>query len=215
MTGKAATEELDALDVGGTGAGSDWPWEPSGPGGSAVPQRAYLTGICLALASILMFFTALASAYLVRQGVSTDWVPIKLPAILWANTAVLLASSATIERARRLLAGGRPESFRRWWGLTTALGLLFLAGQFVAWTELRGAGVYLATNPSSSFFYVLTAAHGLHLVGGMAALLYLAWRDESREHRAGLQTAATATSVYWHFLGGVWLCVLLLLNLRG
>jgi cytochrome c oxidase subunit 3 len=215
MTGKAATEELEALDVGGTGGGGDWAWEPGGPDGSAAPQRVYLTGICLALASIVMFFAALASAYLVRQGISTDWVPIKLPAILWGNTVVLLASSATLERARRLLAEGRPGGFRRWWGLTTVLGLLFLAGQFVAWTELRAAGVYLATNPSSSFFYVLTGAHGLHLLGGVAALLYLARRDESREHRAGLQTAAAAASVYWHFLGAVWICVFLLLNLRG
>lgn len=215
MTGKAATEELEALDVGGTGAGADWPWEPGGPDGSAVPQRVYVTGVWLALASILMFFTALTSAYLVRQGISTDWVPIELPTILWGNTVVLLASSATIERARRLLARGRPEGFRRWWGLTTALGLLFLAGQFVAWTELRAAGVYLGTNPSSSFFYVLTGAHGLHLVGGVAALLYLARRDEGREHRAGLQTATAAASVYWHFLGGVWIGMFLLLNLRG
>ena len=214
MAGKAATAEPEVLDMGG-GSTGDLPWEPGGPGGSAVPQRVYVTGIWLALASILMFFTALTSAYLVRQGVSTDWVPIELPAILWANTAVLLGSSATIERARRLLAEGRPEGFRRWWGFTTLLGLLFLVGQVLAWNELRAAGVYLETNPSSSFFYVLTAAHGVHLLGGVVALLYLGRWDESREHRAGRTTAAAATTVYWHFLGVIWVCVFLLLNLRG
>ena len=214
MAGKAATEEPEVLDMGG-GSTGDLPWEPGGPGGSALPQRVYVTGIWLALASILMFFTALTSAYLVRQGISTDWVPIELPAILWANTAVLLGSSATIERARRLLAEGRLEGFRRWWGFTTLLGLLFLVGQVLAWNELRAAGVYVATNPSSSFFYVLTAAHGVHLLGGVVALLYLGRWDESREHRAGRTTAAAATTVYWHFLGVIWVGVFLLLNLRG
>ena len=86
---------------------------------------------------------------------------------------MLLASSAVLEMARRALKAGQRESFNRLWIAGSALGVLFLVGQYVAWLQLRAQGVYLATNPSSSFFYVLTAAHAVHLIGGVLALLYV------------------------------------------
>jgi len=215
MAGRAATEELELIEVGGAGGADrgDGGWGPDEGGAPAPPQRVYLTGIWLALASILMFFTALVSAYVVRQGISTDWAPFPLPGILWGNTLVLLASSVTLERARRLMGRGDEDAFRRWWLGTTVLGLLFLVGQVVAWGQLASAGVYLASNPSSSFFYVLTTAHGLHLLGGIAALLYIGFRKELQ--RASVATATTAAAAYWHFLGGLWVLLFGLLNLRG
>ncbi len=215
MAGKAATEELDLTEVGGGRGGFD---APSGrgdgdgggaPGRAGMPQGIYVTGIWLALASIVMFFTALTSSFIVRKGLSNDWVAFPLPRILWANTAVLLASSATLERARRLLRRQNSPGFRRWWGMTTGLGLLFLAGQLVAWRQLATAGVYVATNPSSSFFYLLTGAHGVHLLGGLLALYYAGFRGLERARR---QTAANATGIYWHFMGGLWVILFLLLS---
>ncbi len=173
----------------------------------------YLTGLSFALAAILMFFMALASSYIVRKGTGTDWRPISVPPILYLNTAILLASSVTIEIARKKLAAGGedPVSFRNWWAITSALGALFLGGQIAAWNELAENGVFLATNPSSSFFYVLTASHGLHLLGGLLALLYVAARARQRFWRRRA-IAAEGTTIYWHFLDGLWVFLLLLLR---
>jgi cytochrome c oxidase subunit 3 len=214
MPGNSVTEEIDIQDVG-TGGG-DLAGGPGGPGGEgpggaagAVPQRIYLTGMTMGLAAILMFFMALTSAYIVRKGTQHDWMPIPLPRILWLNTLVLLVSSWTIEKAR--LQATR-VGFRYWWGVTTALGGLFLLGQLLAWRQLAAAGVYLASNPSSSFFYLLTAAHGAHLLGGMVALLYVGWRSWQRAHVTPA-TAAEVVAVYWHFMDGLWIFLLLLLYL--
>jgi cytochrome c oxidase subunit 3 len=159
----------------------------------------------LFLAAVTMVFAGFVSAYVVRRGMSNDWRPIAKPPILWANTAILLASSLTLERARRL-RDGAPV----WLGVTSLLGALFLIGQAVAWQQLRAAGVYLASNPSSSFFYLLTGAHGLHLVGGVAALFYVAVRSSLQGGWKGRPAAVGATALYWHFMDGLWLFVFLL-----
>ncbi len=171
----------------------------------------YLTGVSVALAGILMFFMALASSYIVRKGTGSDWQPIEMPRILWLNTAVLIASSMTIEVARRKLAQAGVAEFRNWWAITTALGMLFLGGQIVAWRVLAEQGLFLATNPSSSFFYVLTASHGAHLLIGLFALVYVAIRaSQSTWRRRAI--AAEGVAIYWHFLDGLWVFLLLLLN---
>lgn len=176
----------------------------------AVPLRAYYLGLSLGLVSILMFFMALTSAYLVRKG-QGDWLVFRMPQILWATTAVLVTSSLTIERARKLLSAGSREGFRVWWGITTMLGLLFLAGQLMAWQQLRAAGVFLSGNPSSSFFYVLSGAHGVHVIGGLLALVVVFFR---RHYRRVTQTAAVEmAAIYWHFMDLLWVFLLLLLFL--
>ncbi len=211
----AATHDIELIERGRGGTpppagGGDG---GSGSGGSAeVSRRAYFTGISLGLAAILMFFMALTSAYIVRKGLGGDWQSIQMPRILWLNTLVLVASSFTIERARRHQREGSGLNFQRWWGVTTGLGCLFLLGQVQAWRQLRAAGVYVASNPSSSFFYVLTAAHGAHLVGGILALAYVAARVWQRS-RITQGTAAELASVYWHFMDGLWVFLFLLLNL--
>lgn len=174
------------------------------------PNR-YYTGIAVAIVSVLMFFMALASAFLVRKG-GTDWVPVHIPAVLWLNTAVLLASSGTLELARKRLAHGDNRGFRNFWLLTTILGVAFLAGQVIAWRILERQGIYLATNPASSFFYIFTGAHAVHLIGGVAALIYVAVRnfDVAKVTRA---VAADVTSYFWHFLDGLWLFLLALIYL--
>src|SRR5205807_6534020 len=132
----------------------------------------------VALASILMLFVALASAYIVRGvpalgGGQDDWLPIDMPSVLWLNTAVLLASSITIELARRALKKNEYERFKSWISLTTLLGLAFLGGQLMAWRQLTAQGVFINSHPHSSFFYLLTSLHGLHLLAGVIALAYV------------------------------------------
>jgi cytochrome c oxidase subunit 3 len=215
LPGTTVTEELDLTHGRNGGGGSGFGGDNGGEGASgmpAVPQRTYVTGMTVALGGILMFFMALTSAYIVRKGISFDWRPLVFPKVLWVNTAILLLSSATIARARRFFLRNDIEGFRHWWGLTTALGLLFLVGQVIAWRQLAAQGVYLTSNPSSSFFYVLTAAHGLHLLGGIVALLFVGLRWARQTHL----TPATATevvSIYWHFMDGLWVFLLLLLYL--
>ena len=183
----------------------------SGGGRQRVPRRAYFTALQLGLAAVVMFFMALASSYIVRKGLGEDWQRVPIPRILWVNTAVLLASSVTIAVARRKLEAGARDAFQTWWWVTTGLGLLFLTGQVVAWKQLALAGMFLSTNPSSSFFYLLTAAHGVHLAGGMFALFYVRFRAWSRS-RIAQGTAAELASIYWHFMDGLWVFLLVLLT---
>jgi cytochrome c oxidase subunit 3 len=208
-------DDVFALDAGGgrgtgvpAGGGDDG---PRGSGSSASSRR-YFTGISLGLAAILMFFMALTSAYIVRKGFGGDWQALRLPPILFLNTVVLLASSLTMEVARRRAGGAQLDSFRRWWWVTTILGVAFLAGQVIAWRQLAAAGIFLPTNPASSFFYTLTAAHGAHLAGGILALFYVAFRAWERA-KITRAAAAEIASIYWHFMDGLWIFLLLLLYL--
>jgi cytochrome c oxidase subunit 3 len=168
----------------------------------------------IAMAAILMLFAAFTSALIVRQGISTDWVPTALPPVLYLNTAVLLASSLTLELSRRSLAAHSPDQFARWFYITIGLGFGFVAGQLVAWRELASRGVYLSTNPSSSFFYLLTAAHGLHLLGGIAAMCYLAFHCRKLALKFKKPVAVDVAALYWHFMDGLWLYILILLMVR-
>jgi cytochrome c oxidase subunit III len=153
----------------------------------------------------------LASAFLDRKG-GTDWVPVRIPAVLWINNAVLLVSSVTLEVARKRLALGDNRGFRNFCLLTTILGVAFLVGQLIAWRILERQGIYLSSNPASSFFYVFTGAHAAHLIGGVAALIYVAVRnfDVAKVTRT---VAADVTSYFWHFLDGLWLFLLALIYL--
>jgi cytochrome c oxidase subunit III len=130
------------------------------------------------------------------------------------NTMVLLASSVTLELARRRVAGfmgglkANVGSPARWLYITLALGLLFVAGQYVAWRQLSSQGLYLASNPTSSFFYVLTAAHVLHLLGGLGGLVRVIRKLGNFSLR---RSTLDATSRYWHFMDVLWIYLLLLI----
>ncbi len=174
------------------------------------------TGIWVVLFAITMMFAAFTSALIVRKA-SQDWHTFTLPSILYFNTLLLIASSLTLEVSRRRVAtlmGGlksQVENPARWLYITLSLGLLFVAGQYVAWSQLRAEGLYLATNPSSSFFYLLTATHALHVLGGLGGLIYVI-RKLSKSALRRSQLVATAR--YWHFMGILWLYLLLLLWMK-
>ena len=174
-------------------------------------------GMWVGLASILMLFTALTSAYIVRAGLSDDWRPLQMPRLLWLSTALILASSVTFELARRSVKRVEIKAYDRWIALTAALGLGFLTSQLLAWRQMVAQGIYLASNPHSSFFYVLTGAHGLHLLGGILGLSYLLFRTwnklGSREAIVKRQSAASVVGLYWHFMDGLWVYLFLLLFL--
>jgi cytochrome c oxidase subunit 3 len=174
--------------------------------------RRYSTAIAIALVSILMFFMALASAFIILRQGSDAWVTVHLPRVLWVNTLILLASSFTLEAARRRLSRSDPSGFRKFWLITTGLGFLFVGGQLFAWRQLVAQGVYIASNQASSFFYIFTGAHAVHLLGGVAALLYVSFRKFDQK-RISLRTAAEIASYYWHFMDSLWVFLLALLYL--
>lgn len=221
MPGSITTQEIELIIEKKTsdGGGGHLPPldHPGGGDDGKRPRRErpspkrYYTGMALGIVSILMFFMALASVFLVRRG-SGDWIPVHIPALMWFNTAVLLASSATLELARHRLARGQLSAYKNLWLVTTILGVLFLAGQVVAWRQLVAEGIYLASNPASSFFYIFTGAHALHLIGGVAALLYVAKRN-FEQAQVTRSVAAEVTSYYWHFMDALWLFLLALLYL--
>jgi cytochrome c oxidase subunit III len=215
-----AVQEIELIieNVGGGGGGKPPANYGGGDDGRAgrpsrrFSSRRYFTGIAVAIVSILMFFMALVSAYVVRKGSANDWATFHFPGIIWLNTAMLVASSLTLEWARRRLAKSDLSGFRALWWISTVLGFVFLAGQIFVWRQLFDQGVFMASNPASSFFYVFTGAHALHILGGIGALLFVALRnfDLAKVTRS---TAAEITSYFWHFLDALWVFLAVLLYL--
>jgi cytochrome c oxidase subunit 3 len=192
--------------------------------------------MAIALTPVIMLFVSFTSAYVVRQGFPTldstntmvhDWLRIDLPTnLLLFNTFVLLASSVTLELARRRLARevaldrmdliprvslGRNRNFP-WLGLTVALGFGFLAGQGIVWRFLLDRGVYVATAPSSSFIYLLTGAHAVHLLGGILALLTAAVAGVLRRPLQSQHILVDVTAWYWHFMALLWIYIFALMD---
>ncbi len=199
----------------GSGAGSRGPTMDPGDvrsvkNFSGEPTR---TGIWVGLSAIAMTFAALTSALYVREGAATDWHHIVLPPILFFNTLALIASSITLELGRRRVASFmRGEESNRstpmlWLQLSMLLGVVFVVGQYLAWLNLRAQGLYLPTNPNSSFFYVFTGVHVIHVLGGLGGLsrVLLKFRSTARPLR---RSTIDATSYYWHFMGMLWIYLL-------
>lgn len=194
-------------------------------GAASKPERSE-TGAWVGIFAIVMTFAAFTSAMIVRQGSARDWRHFEIPRLLYLNTLVLLASSFTLGLARKrfatiaaLLSNAPAEAKKsyadgmNWLNVTMALGVLFVVGQLLAWRTLTAEGYFLATNPSSSFFYVFTATHALHLLGGIAGLGYMI-RKIGRTHGTAQTTGLPALSLYWHFMDGLWLYLLVLLIAR-
>jgi cytochrome c oxidase subunit 3 len=194
--------------IGGRGPG------PSG--GGARPQQepgplsTGLVGVAAFVGAVTMLFLAFTSAYVVRQQ-EAGWTALAIPPVLWINTALLLASSGTLEWARRRIQRGDEPGLRRGVEATAALGTMFVVGQVFAWRQLGAQGMFLSTNPHSSFFYVLTATHGAHLLGGIAALGVVLVRTWQHRYTAGGHAGLVNCAVYWHFLDLLWLYLFVLL----
>jgi cytochrome c oxidase subunit III len=198
-------------------------------------RRARL-GLVVGLTGIAMIFISFTSAYVIRQGLPTldprtntllhDWFPVPLPRLLLINTGVLLISSVTMELARRQAARKRAlaqfvsvagasvnaKEEISWLALTVVLGLSFLTGQWMAWRELAASGFYVASSPSSSFVYLLTGMHGVHLFGGVVAMLTAGVTSLLRRSADSQLIAVDVTGWYWHFMALLWVYILCLLE---
>jgi cytochrome c oxidase subunit III len=197
-------------------------------------RRARL-GMGVAITGIVMIFVSFSSAYVVRQGLPTldprtgtlvsDWIPVRLPRLLLINTFVLLFSGVTMELARRQAAreaavaratssatSSKGHSKISWLAVTIVLGLTFLVGQWMAWRELAASGFDLTAGPSSAFVYLLTGMHGLHLLGGVCALLFAGVASLLRRPVTSQAVILDVTGWYWHFMAFLWIYIFCLLE---
>jgi cytochrome c oxidase subunit 3 len=230
----------DPATSAGTNGGSPPAWADGGDDFHSRPFDARLCrarlGLFVGVVGIVMIFVSFTSAYVVRQGLPTfdsrtnslvrDWIPVPLPKLLLVNTFVLLLSSITIELARRRavrnaalaqLASIPGVSLRvdekiSWLALTVTLGLLFLAGQAMAWRELAASGFYISATPSSSFVFLLTGMHGVHLLGGVVALLIAGLASLLHRSAQSQSILLDITGWYWHFMAVLWVYILVLLE---
>jgi cytochrome c oxidase subunit III len=196
------------------------PWEMqlATPGASVDDEPRTPTakiGLWVFLAVITSLFGLFISAYYMRMGghnTVSDWSPVIEPHVLWLNTVALVASSVTMQWARASLLRG--EARKTFEGLLVAglLTLVFLGGQYFAWQQLEAAGFFSPRNPALAFFYLLTAVHGLHLLGGLFVWAKTMLRMRDREFELlDAKLSIELCAIYWHYLLIVWLVLFALL----
>jgi len=182
--------------------------DPLDPGSTFPVSRGRL-GLWLLLGSIVMLFGGFSSAYIVLRGIPS-WQNVAIPSLLWVNTFVLLASSLTIELTRGSIQRGLTGLTKFWIGITGALGLAFLVGQIMAWQQMVDAGVYLPSTLHSSFLYILTGMHGLHLIGGLGGLTYVLVGTLRNLYTVTNHEPVSLCATYWHFMDGLWVYLFLM-----
>ena len=185
--------------------------DSGGGSASSFPiSKGYLATWIL-MTAVTMLFAGLSSAYIVLRGVP-EWQNITVPRLVWANTLILFASSIAIEFARSAVRKDQLGAVRQWLSMSGILGFGFLVGQLLVWRQLVNAGVYLSTTIHSSFFYVLTGAHALHLAGGLIGLVVVLRRAFTNGLTASNHEPLRVWALYWHFMDVIWIyCFLLLL----
>ncbi len=220
--------------TGGNGDGDNWDARPQGRRGPRERLSQVRMGVFFALFAVLMLFIALVSAFFVTRSSGhfdaydhyiNEWLPTALPSVLWLSTAALVLSSAAAEVARHSMFRekdimdewfglGRPISRRAsvWLWITLTSGLLFVAGQIVAWKQLYPQYHRYAANPSTHFFYIITVAHAAHVAVGIGALIYALIALQRSRQLATRQVVVDATVWYWHAMGALWIALFCLLE---
>jgi cytochrome c oxidase subunit III len=201
--GPAGVRPSGPVTFGPGGRGTD-------PNASGPAVSTAVIGMAAALAAVTMLFIAFTTAYLARRQ-EPGWGTVVLPPVLWLTTAILLTSSGTLEWARRRIAAGDIRGLQGGLAATAWLGGAFLLGQIAAWRSLAAQGVYISSNPHSGFFYLLTGAHGVHLLGGLAALGIIVWKAYAGRYGVASHAGVGVFALYWHFMDLLWLYLFALL----
>ncbi|MGB7201997.1 MAG: heme-copper oxidase subunit III [Pyrinomonadaceae bacterium] len=181
-----------------------------------IPEKSrLLTGFLLLV--VAMTFGGLMAAYVVlATNRSLEWQPFALPIQVWISTVIIIASSVTYHFAKTKIELDQREVARIWFIITTILGAAFISSQILSWLELTKRGLYVQGNPYAGFFYILTAVHAVHVVGGIVALgsvLLRVWHPTSNSGAtAKRKVIAQVVGWYWHFMGGIWIVLFLLLG---
>ena len=214
--------------LGGPGIGQNGGGRNPGGGGDGqkpdgerdldrfVPDKSKVLAV-LVLLVVVMTFGGLMAAYIVlATNGASEWQPFNLPVQVWVSTALILAGSAVYNLGKVAIDRNDQPSAKKWLIATTVLGAAFISSQIAVWFELAGRGLYMRGNPYAGFFYILTAVHAVHVLGGIAALgaillknLRPAAGDEEILKR---RTLAQVVGWYWHFMGGLWIVLFVLLG---
>lgn len=200
------------------GGGSDGPNEDEKdldrqrfvPGKSRI-----LTGFVLVV--VTMTFGGLIAAYIViATNNVAEWQPFSLPIQLWISTAIILASSVTYHLGKNAIEDNEHAVAKKWMLATTVLGAMFISSQLLSWLALSARGLYVASNPYAGFYYIMTAVHAVHVLGGIVALgsiLLRIWSPAtSQESVAKRITFSQVVGWYWHFMGALWIVLFVLLG---
>ena len=195
---------------GGNGGPSDFETDPF------LPNKARVFTWFL-LIVVMMTFGGLSAAYIVTAtNKAVEWHPFDLPIQVWISTTIIIISSFVYHRGKTSLDKFDQKGAKTWLTGTAVLGAAFISSQLLAWLELSSRGFYFAGNPYAGFFYILTAVHALHVAGGVIALgsvVIGTWNGiYSDERWERLQSLGQVVGWYWHFMGGVWLVLFVLLG---
>ena len=191
------------------------PWEANDPLENQ-PGRGVLNvdpakiGLLSFIAVVTSLFALFLSAYLMRMKLG-DWLPLAEPNLLWLNTAILVLASIAFQLTRGAARRGQPLTVKVGLLVGGACTILFLFGQLMAWLQLNASGFFMAGNPANSFFYLLTALHGLHLLGGMWVWGRTTARMLTGADAQSVQLSVELCTVYWHYLLLVWIGLFALL----
>lgn len=171
------------------------------------PQKVVLW---VGMVSIVMLFAGLSSALMVRQG-EGNWNYFEMPWVFWVTSLIVLLSSGTMHFAvQASRKNNLSASVTALW-ISALLGVAFLAGQFMGWMQLAEIGIYFRDNPANSFLIVLTGLHGLHLIGGIIAVITVLIKSILLLYKPGDSLGIELCATYWHFMGALWIYLFLLL----
>ena len=165
---------------------------------------AKTVALTVLLAVITSFFALIMSAYSERMELG-DWIPLAEPMLLWVNTGMLVAASIAFQWTRNAAIGGQSSKLMPGMIVTGLLTSAFVIGQLIAWQLLNASGDYVAGNPANAFFFLLTGAHALHILGGMYVWVRATVRLASGHETDSVRQSIELCAVYWHFLLLVWL----------
>jgi cytochrome c oxidase subunit 3 len=202
---------------GGNGGDKDLPENDFSGQTQASSINKFRIAMWFFLLVVLMTFAVLIGAYIFSSSNATpEWQPFNLPQQVWISTFLILASSLTYSIAQRALNVAKQRSAKNWLSATTVLGAAFISSQILAWFALVKRGVYVESNPYAGFFYIMTAVHAVHVIGGIAILGYIVlrtWNETASEvELAKRQNISKTVGWYWHFMDALWLVLLVLLG---
>ncbi|MEO6290237.1 MAG: cytochrome c oxidase subunit 3 [Ginsengibacter sp.] len=164
----------------------------------------------IGLASIVMMFAGLTSAYLIKRNLA-NWITFDIPAIFWYSTAVIILSSITIILSRNAFGQREMKTYRRWLAVTMVLGIVFVFMQYSGFRQLWDSGMTLTRNVSFSFLYIIVGLHALHVIGGLIALIVILIKAYSIKNKNYSPVQIDLMSTYWHFVDFLWIYLLMFL----